>query len=350
MVRTIKIRYRYLWLVEPEWLTPNHLENFRKPRKCENMNSKRCICVASVALVAGLAGQAHASLGTFSPANGYQIVQPWVDVSYFNSGQYGPNAGGGSLSHVPADSGLWKVTGSVGGIYTTAAARNAAITADPTYLNPPPVGGSAPVYIVGNHGPFRNDTPAGTGAAKYDYTLDTYDSGGVAPASVTSGLVSAGFYFCPNPADPITPGRLPRDKFAMSFKDAANNTGLQWGYAADNEVYWRTNTSGPWTYTGVYANAANWDGVKVIIDLTAGTFGLDYYVVSTNTWQNMVAAGTLLGTPMTNFTTLGWQLEDNVFSGVGGKNFFDDFSIAIPSPSAAALLGLGGLLAARRRR
>jgi len=312
--------------------------------------------MASVALVAGLAGQAYASLGTFVPANGYQIVQPWVDVSYFNSGQYG-SSGGGSLSHIPADSGLWKVTGQVGGIYATTAARNAAITAGNNYLNPPQAAGNATVYIVGNHSPgrtdngslaFRNDTPAGTGAAKYDYTLDIYDSGGVVPSSVTSGLVSAGFYFCPNPADPTS--GPPLDKFAMSFKDAANNTGLQWGYAADNEVYWRTNTSGPWTYTGVYANAANWDGVKVTIDLTAGTFGLDYYVVSTNTWQNMVAAGTLLGMPMTNFTTLGWQLEDNVFSGVGGKNFFDDFSIAIPSPSAAALLGLGGLLAARRRR
>ncbi len=323
------------------------------------MKSIHCVCVASVGLVAGMAGQAHASLGSFSPADGYQIIQPWVDVSYFNSGQYGANAGGGSWSHVPADSGLWKVTGQVGGIYATTAARNAAIAADPTYSNPPSAAGNATVYIVGNHGPgrtdnsslaFRNDTPAGTGAAKYDYTLDTYDSGGVAPASITSGTVCAGFYFCPNPADPIIPGTRPRDKFAMSFKDAANNTGLEWGYAADNEVYWRTNTSGPWTYTGVYANAANWDGVKVTIDLTAGTFGLDYYVVSTNTWQNMVAAGTLLGTPMSNLTTLGWQLEDNVFSGVGGKNFFDDFSFNIPSPSASGVLALAGLALARRRR
>jgi len=287
------------------------------------MKSIHCVCVASVGLVAGMAGQAHASLGSFSPADGYQIIQPWVDVSYFNSGQYGANAGGGSWSHVPADSGLWKVTGQVGGIYATTAARNAAIAADPTYSNPPSAAGNATVYIVGNHGPgrtdnsslaFRNDTPAGTGAAKYD------------------------------------PGTRPRDKFAMSFKDAANNTGLEWGYAADNEVYWRTNTSGPWTYTGVYANAANWDGVKVTIDLTAGTFGLDYYVVSTNTWQNMVAAGTLLGTPMSNLTTLGWQLEDNVFSGVGGKNFFDDFSFNIPSPSASGVLALAGLALARRRR
>ena len=331
----------------------------RARNSAQNPRIASAITPLSALALIQLASPAQAYLGSFTPADGYQIIQPWVDVSYFNTGQYGANAGGGSVNYVAPDSGLWKVTGPVGGIYTSAAARAAATSGAPPYAVTPPVAGSAPVYIVGNHGPgrtdnsalaFRNDTPANTGAAKYDYSIDTYDTGGIAPSTVTSGIVTTQFYFCPNPADPVVPGALPRDKFTMSFKDSSGNTGFQWGYAAENQVYWRTGTSGPWTYTGVFANAANWDGVRVDIDLTNDTFGLDYYVVASNIWQNMIPAGTALGTPMTNLTNLGWQLEDNVFTGTGGKNFFDDFSFNVPAPSVVPLLALGGLVGARRRR
>ncbi len=163
------------------------------------------------------AGPAQAYLGSFSPNDGYQIVQPWVDVSYFNSGANGVNAGGGAYSHIAPDSGLWKVApGAVGGIYTSAAARAAALVGVPPYPGVVPAAGSGPIYIVGNHGPgrtdnsalaFRNDSPAGTGPAKYEYTIDAYDTGtgggnaGPVPSSITSGVVSTQFYFCPNPAD-----------------------------------------------------------------------------------------------------------------------------------------------------
>jgi len=43
-----------------------------------------------------------------------------------------------------------------------------------------------------------------------------------------------------------------------------------------------------------------------------------------------------------------------VYSGVGGKNFFDDFSFAVPSPTpepaSLGLLGVGGLLMLCRRQ
>lgn len=320
---------------------------------------------------AALVGQAQAYLGSFAPNDGYQIVQPWVDVSYFNSGQNGVNAGGGAYGHVAPNSGLWKVVpGAVGGIYTSAAARTAALVGIPPYPGVVPPAGNGPVYIVGNHGPgrtdnsalaFRNDTPAGTGPAMYEYSLDTYDTGGgggntgPVPSSIISGIVTTQFYFCPNPADPPDPsGAKPRDKFTMSFLDQTGNVGFQWGYAADNEVYWRTSSSNSWNYTGVFADATNWDGVRADIDLTAQTFGLDYYDVSTNTWSNMIPVGTGLGMSMANLTRLGWQLEDDVFTGTGGKNFFDDFTFAssVPEPSSwiFALAAASGLAIRRRKR
>jgi len=328
----------------------------------------RALC----ALVVGtlVTGPAWAYLGSFSPNDGYQIVQPWVDVTYFNSGANGINAGGGAYGHIAPDSGLWKVApGAVGGIYNSAAARAAALVGVPPYPGVVPPAGNGPIYIVGDHGPgrtdnsalaFRNDSPAGTGPAIYQYTLDVYDTGsgggntGPVPSSITSGIVTTQFYFCPNPADPPDPsGAKPRDKFTLSFVDQSGNVGFQWGYAADNEVYWRTSSSNSWNYTGVFADATNWDGVKADIDLDSQTFGLDYYDVSTNTWSNMIPTGTALGMSMTNLTRLDWQLEDNVFTGTGGKNFFDDFKISatVPEPSSLALAAVAaGFAAVRRRR
>jgi hypothetical protein len=315
----------------------------------------RSLSIAAVAAY-GLAAPASAYLGSFTPSDGYNIVQPWVDVTYFNAGAYGVNAGGGGWTPIAPDSGKWKVVGQVGAFYTTSAARAAATLGAPPYPAPGP---GLPIYIVGDHGPgrtdnsalaFRNDTPAGTGAANYDYSIDAFDTGGTAPASITGGTVSAGTYFLPNPDVPAQPGTRAGDKFFMSFKDSSGNIGAQWGYARDNEVYWRSGSSGPWNYTGIIANNGNWDGIKIDIDLTADTFALNYYKVSTNTWLNLAPAGTALGTAMTNLTTIGWHLEDGTNNGVGGKNFFDDFNVTIPAPGAAGLLALGGLMLGRRRR
>jgi hypothetical protein len=313
-----------------------------------------------------MSGAAVAHLGSFTPADGYTLSVPsggsanWCDVSYYNAGAYGPNSGGGSLTSIVPDSGLWRVTGQVGGFFTSSAARAAAVGGAPPYpVNVP--SNTVPAYIVGNHFPgrggdgsnlaVRNDTAAGTGDIKYQYSLDTFDTGGPVPSSVTSGVVTTQFYFMTDPGVPPNPGTRARDKFIMSFTDSLANIGVQWGYADDNEVYWRTNTSGAWNYTGVYATSADWDGVRMDIDLTNDTFGLDYYDVGTNTWSTMVPAGTALGTPMQNMTVLGWQLADAVNTGIGGKNFFDDFSFTVPEPSSAAmLLSMAGVIGLLRRR
>lgn len=320
------------------------------------------VALAAAALLAP--SPALAYLGSFTPSDGYQILQPWVDVSYYNSGQYGANAGGGSAAHVVPDSGLWSVdSGFAGGIYSSWAARQAALSTavvGNVYGAPPSAGGGAQ-YVVGNHFPgrtdsgalaIRNDTPNNAGPVRYNYRLDTYDFGGVTPSTVTSGVVSTKFYFQASPtATSGGAGSLPRDKFAMTFKDSSSAIGLQWGYAEDNTVYWRTSPTGPWNYTAQSVDISLWDGVDVQIDLTNDTFGIDYFDASASAWQTMVPAGTPLGAPMTNLTDLGWQLEDNLLSGPWAtKNFFDDFKFTVPAPGASAVLGLLAFTAARRRR
>jgi hypothetical protein len=251
------------------------------------------------------------------------------------------------------------VMGQVGGFFPTSAQRNAATAGAPPYPTTLPAG-TLPIYIVGNHGPgrtdgsalaFRNDTTGGTvGAARYNYNLDIYDTGGIAPATITSGVVNYGIYFATSPSTPPNPGTHGADRFTQSVVDSGGNIGAQWGYLTDNEVVWRASASGPWTHTGVFANAGSWDGISMDIDLTADTFELRYYNVATNTWSVLAPAGTALGLAMGNFTALRWQLEDGTNGGVGGKNFFDDASFVIPAPGAVSFLALPALVACRRRR
>jgi hypothetical protein len=324
------------------------------------------VLLSSVVVVASAASQACAVLGSFTPSHGYNLGVysgnvNWSDVSYYNAGAYGVFAGGGPgpTLHTP-NSGLWSVVGQVGGFFPTAAQRNAATAGAPPYPTTLP-SGTLPIYIVGDHGPgrtdnsslaFRNDTVGGTvGPAVYQYNLDIYDTGGPAPASVTGGVVNYGIYFATSPNMPPNPAGTPApDRFTQSIMDSSGNIGAQWGYASDNEMVWRTNPSGPWTYSGIYANAAMWDGISMQIDLTSDTFQLDYYDVATNTWSTLAPAGTPLGVAMANFTSLRWQLEDGTNGGVGGKNFFDDATFVIPAPPAAVALGMGLLLTGRRRR
>jgi hypothetical protein len=62
------------------------------------------------------------------------------------------------------------------------------------------------------------------------------------------------------------------------------------------------------------------------MDLTADTFSMDYYDISASTWTNIVPSGTAMGQAMNDLSALRWQLEDGLSAGVGGKNFFVDFT------------------------
>lgn len=310
--------------------------------------TKSLVVIAAICL---WSPTAEAYLGSFEPADGYTLSaipgtppSPFTDVTYYNAGQSGANAGGGSPAQITFNTGLWRLLSEPGAFYATSAIRNAYLGVTPPY--PASAGPNGiPVYIVGNHFggrtgfsalALRNDTLAPIGPMEYKYSLDTYDFGGPVPSSVTSGIVSAGFYFCPNPVDQLT-----TEKFIMSFQDAGGSVGLQLGYTRDNQVYWRPGNSGAWTYPGIVADSTNYDGFQVNINLTNQTFELKYFDVSTSLTSTLAAAGTPLGNPMANLTNLGWWLDDQTILGVGGKNFFDDFTFhVVPEPSSGAFAAM----------
>lgn len=321
---------------------------------------------AAIVLAAALTSSAHAYLGSFGPQDGYaaQYGTVYGNVTYFNAGQNGLNAGGGAMTFIPADSGLWKQVSPVGSSFGNFIDRANFAATYPAYAPTPP--NTIAAYAVGGHFPghnndgfnfaMRNDTPLGTGANKLLYSLDTYDFGGINPTSVTTGPVSQQFYFVPSLLDnsAASNGTVAREKFTMSVGDNAGNIGFQWGYARDNTVLWRTSPSGSWNYTSMIADQNNWDGVKFNIDLTADTFGIDYFDASANSWGTLVPAGTPMGAAMNNFSRLGWQLEDGVSGNalsIAGKNYFDDFSFVVaPEPTSLTILAASGVLLRRRRR
>jgi hypothetical protein len=314
--------------------------------------------------IAAFASIAHANLGSFAPADGYSLSvysggYNWCDVAYYNAGSYGPNSGGGPGPTLQAPNfGNWKVDNtSAGGFFGSAATRNSVVGTAPPYPTTNPLG--LPAYIVGDHGPgrtdnsslaVRNDNALGTvGPIKYTYDFDTYDTGGPLATSVTTGPVSFNIFMAATPGGPNNTGAFAGEKFTQSFMDSTGSIGAQWGYARDNEIIWRAGGAGPWNPTGLYTNGA-WDGIDTTINLTSQTFELRFFDVVNNLWTTLAPAGTPLGNSMVDFSKLGWQMEDGVHGGLGGKNFFDDAKLTIPAPGAVALLGLGALATTRRRR
>ena len=156
----------------------------------------------------------------------------------------------------------------------------------------------------------------------------------------------------PNPGDAVVdPSGAPADKFIMSFADSSGSIGFQWGYLHDNSVVWRQGNSGTWNISPVIADSTGYDGVTVAIDLTAQTFGIRYFDLSTATNIPIAPLGTPLGNPMTDYTHIGWWLTDNLFVGtLGGKNMFDDFSFSVPAPEPASSLLLLAAVPLLRRR
>lgn len=298
--------------------------------------------VLTAAAGLSIATPAFAWLGGFEPADGYQGFLNQVQI--YNAGQYGPNSGYMAMSptSIPSNSGLWQaISGGSGLAYATGH-----FATDRQYIN-----GVGSVndqgLVITTHDQGWNGP-----SQRYRYNVDSQDLGGVAPASTAGQKVTLSFWTRGGlPGDPSGVNGVPYGFFGNSveFADSAGNIGFRVGLthrSAGNVVtFWNGSTM---FESSIIHFASKYDRWDVTLDLATQQVSASYFNFILNTTTSVVNAQPLM-TGMSNFSQLYFQSSPGVSN---QKNWMlDDFSMhATPSPSAAALLGLGGLAAMRRRR
>lgn len=134
--------------------------------------------------------------------------------------------------------------------------------------------------------------------------------------------------------------------------------------ATPNRVLWRLDFSTPVQALGFdtsdmddWINAANVTPVawEIVLDGFASggprTYSLMPGFLSTTLLAIPSGSRTFWGVITDETFTSATLVKPAFPNGTGGEGFaIDDFTVAIPAPGPAALLGLGGLIAARRRR
>lgn len=305
--------------------------------------------VLAISPVLGLASVSQAWLGGFENADGYQSFLNMVQN--YNAGQYGPNGGyGGSAAAIPPNSGLW--TAVSGGFFT----------------------GSAVSYSTGHQNLDRQWINNGTGAAsnqalvcttghegwtasplKYRYNFDAADFSGMTPASTGNANIKVSFWVWGQihglgtpPSDQIPEGYYGN---AIEFHDAGGNVGFSLGLtqraAGDKVTYWNGSSM---FESAIIPSPGLFDRWDLEFDMATDTVSASYYHFQTNNTFNLVT-----GMPMMNAMSALTNMTIRTSPGENNAKIFaiDDFSFQvrdIPAPASALMVGIGGLLATRRRR
>lgn len=306
------------------------------------MKRTTLLLAALAALIA--CNRADAYLGGFEPADGYEDFLD--DVATYNAGQYGANAGGGVYVDIPDNTGLWqKLQG-------------------PLWPTPGTAGGVS--YATGHFGRDRSNPYTADrglvittnadgwtgGPQEYSYTLDSYDLGGVAPASTGGDQLSISFWSCAmifgtDEGGGLGPGWIGD---TVSFYDSSGNLGFAVGYRQPGTTtdYAATNV-GAWVQSTVSVNPTTYHRWDVMLDLDAQTVSID--VFESGVLTNLVSAAPLIN-PMSNLTELRFLSTP----GVNNAKIWsvDDFEMSVRTiPEPASLAGLiaacCGWLATRRR-
>jgi hypothetical protein len=299
--------------------------------------------IAAAVTLGALANPAHAWLGGFEPADGYQGFLNQVQI--YNAGQYGPNSGYMAMSPTPItpNSGLWTaISGGSGLAYATGH-----FATDRQYINSGLGSINDQGLVITTH-----DQGWGGPAQRYKYNVDSQDLGGVSPPSTAGTKVQISFWTKGGlPGDPTGVNGVPYGYFGNSveFADGAGNIGFRVGLThvpgGNSITFWNGSTmfQSPMVHFG-----SKYDQWTVTLDLATQTVTADYYNFIFNTTTNMVSGAPLI-TGMSDFSSMYFQSSPGVNN---QKNWsIDDFGFrAVPAPGTAGMLGLGALLLGRRRR
>ena len=298
--------------------------------------------LAAVPLIA-CAGVAHAYLGGFENADGYQ---PFLNmVQHYNAGQYGPNSGYIAMAPTPITpgTGLWSAIsggfGSGGGVsYATGHQFY-----DRTWVNSNNTMGSgsdqALVVTTGHEG-------IGGPPVKYKYNLDSSDLG-VAPAATGGMIVNVSFWV----RGFLDPGLVGVGYFGneITFEDSTGNIGFNLGMTktagGDRLTYWNGSSL---FVSSILPNSSRYDRWDIKLDLANDTITASYFEFNTSTLTNLITNAPM-SAAMSDFSHLTFRTSP----GVNNAKLYsvDDFSIrAIPAPGTLAVALAGLALAKRRRR
>lgn len=303
-------------------------------------SARSVVCAAVLGLSA--ASPALAWLGGFEPADGYQGFLNQVQI--YNAGQYGANSGYMAMSPtpLPSNTGLWQaISGGSGLAYATGH-----FAVDRNFVN-------SGIGSINDQGLVITTHDQGWGgpSQRYRYNVDSQDLGGVTPPSTAGQKVTVSFWTRGGlPGDPSGTNGVPYGFFGNSveFADSSGNIGFRVGltYRPTGNVVTLWNGSSMFESPVIHFGS-KYDRWDVTLDLGTQQVTASYFNFVLNTTTPMVAGAGLI-TPMSNFSQLYFQSSPGT---TNAKNWaVDDFRFtALPAPSSALLLGMGGLLLRRRR-
>jgi hypothetical protein len=289
-------------------------------------------------------GRAEAYLGGFEGVDGYRPF--FDDVANYNAGAHGPNAGGGLYTPIPPNTGLWaKLLGPL--FPATGATGNFAYATGHQNFDRTNPGSSDQALVITTNADGWN-----AGPQEYSYDVDSFDLGGVSPASTGGDVVMMSFWSCSFIPGATEGGGLGPNTLAntVSFYDSGGNLGfavggIQPGTSTDFAAY----NVGSWVQSSVAVGTSTYHRWDIMLDLNLQTVSIDVFEGATLT--PLVVNAPLIN-PMADFSEMRFRSAP----GINNAKVWalDDFSMKVrivPEPGGVALFGLAlaGLAGVRRR-
>ncbi|MBL9129805.1 MAG: PEP-CTERM sorting domain-containing protein [Verrucomicrobiaceae bacterium] len=324
----------------------------------------------------GFAGDAMFYLNNNS-ANGFTGIVPastfpntlgdlthGPDITRYNAGLYGTNAGGpgGGAADIIDNTGAWtallggRLNEDLGGTLANGYQYFGNTSTGNIFLQ------NRDYVHAYRYGAARNGTQvlnllAQDTSLRYNYALDSRDLGGTNPAATANSIIAMTFWFCPADTDDTDVDNL----FGLTLRDAAGQSVVEVGYTGENIVQYRLPGGGGWISTGSTAGSQGWSEMNVTLNTATDVVSLSVRayddinaVLGTTT---TLLANQVLGLDAGALTDLRWDLRGGPLNNgaVSYKNYFEDFSFAVtpvpvPEPGSALCAALGWLFLARRRR
>ena len=292
-----------------------------------------------------LTTSAYAYLGGFEGVDGYRPF--FDDVANYNAGQHGANAGGGLYTPITPNTGLWKKL------------------QGPLF---PAVGTTGSFAYATGHQNFDRTNPStadqalvittnadgwGAGPQEYSYDVDSFDLGGVSPATTGGDVLKISFWSCSFIPGTSEGGGLGPNTLAntISFYDSSGNLGFAvGGIQPGSSTDFAATNVGSWVQSAVSVGTSSYHRWDVLLDLNLQTVSIDVF-------ESAVLTPLVVNAPLIN--TMNDFSELRFLSAPGVNNAkvwaLDDFTMmvrGVPEPSAMLLMatGLVGLFVRRSSR